>query len=568
MQKIIIKHMTGSKANQTETFEMPIDAIVFGRLAESCQVKYDPEKDDLVSRTHLKITSREGNQFLVTDLNSSNGTFINGKKITEPITIEAGDKVQLGKDGPQFIFNLDPPPIKKTRQGESISDSNTTRENNNDRETRTQSNQANTKSTSAQSKQGIGHETLERRIIQTETTTRRKMINISAGIFTVIALVVGYFGYQNHVSKQELLGTKEQLETNITVQATQLAAMKASAPMSATEISRQFGPSTVLIETSWKLMHARSGSQVFHTVWCAKKNADGECTEAKPAYEIENGAIKPVLNFDVGIPIGGSGSGSGFVVQDKGFILTNRHVVAGWETRYSLPFPGVIKICKGNNCTLTIIHANDPAVRSMSDWIPTEAFGKNPLEGKIVHGKHDYLEVTFPKTSLRIPSNLVRISDTADVALIKVDVPQSLQATQLDAAIAVSAGDQITVMGYPGISPDVLVKLDSQDFLNKRGEIRTIPEPTVTTGNIGKVFTNSANSPSNTVSQYLSMAGDSYQLTVNATGPGNSGGPVFNSNGSVIGIFTAMKQDQGTMITFAVPIKHGLDIMGIQKTIQ
>ncbi len=30
MQKIVIKHLTGSKANQAENFEVPIDAISFG----------------------------------------------------------------------------------------------------------------------------------------------------------------------------------------------------------------------------------------------------------------------------------------------------------------------------------------------------------------------------------------------------------------------------------------------------------------------------------------------------------------------------------------------------------
>ncbi len=83
-----------------------------------------------------------------------------------------------------------------------------------------------------------------------------------------------------------------------------------------------------------------------------------------------------------------------------------------------------------------------------------------------------------------------------------------------------------------------------------------------------KYFTSSANRVSSSVSEYLSLIGDAYQLTVNATGPGNSGGPVFNDKGHVIGIFTSMRQQQGTTITFAVPITHGLDIMGIQKTIQ
>lgn len=565
MQKIIIKHMTGSKANQTETFEMPIDTIVFGRLTESCQVKYDPEKDDLVSRTHLKITSGEGNQFLVTDLNSSNGTFINGKKITEPITIEAGDKVQLGKDGPQFIFNLDPPPIKKTRQGESISDSKTTRESSNDQETRTQFSQTSTKSTSAQSKQGIGHETLERRITQTETTTRRKMINISAGIFTVIALVVGYFGYQSHVGKQ----AKEQLETNISAQATQLAAIKANAPMSATEISRLYGPSTVLIETSWKLIHVESGKQLYHKTECIKTEKNKPCIDL-PIYVSYEGRVEPWLALESGIPIGGVGTGSGFVTKNDGFILTNRHVAASWDTTYNkFPLPGIMK-CINATCKPSLLEENTSLASTLSRWVPTEAImlGNQPSKGKVAEGRHDYLEVTFPKTSLRFPARLVRVSDTADVALIKIDVPQSIQTIQMDASTPVTAGDQITVMGYPAISPDVIRKSDSQDPFKRRGEIRSIPEPTITTGNIGKVLSNSANNVSFAAGEYFSEMGEAYQLTVNATGPGNSGGPVFSDKGHVIGIFTSMRQQQGTTITFAVPIKHGLDIMGIQKTIQ
>lgn len=564
MPKIIIKHLTGTKANQLESFELPFDAITFGRNT-NCQVNYEPEKEDLVSRNHLKITPQGEAAFLLTDLNSSNGTFVNDKQVTEPLTLNAGDTVQLGKGGPKFIFELDPPPAaKKTREAGSFSDSKSTREN----ERQAQSGETRTK-TAEPKKQGIGHETLERRIHETETTTRRKMINISAGIFTVIALVVGYFVYQGHESKQELLGAKEQLETNLSTQARQLEEMKASAPMSAAEIARQFGSATVFIESSWKLIDVESGKQFYHRIECIKVVTKKPCVNL-PIYVRSGEHIEPLLTLSPNnLPIGAISTGSGFVAKDDGFILTNRHVAAGWQstyTRHSLP--GYVR-CVDNSCKDSIIQEDDPLVNKLYRWVPSESFMVEQLsQGKAAEGRHDYLDVTFPKTTLRFPARLVRVSSTADVALIKVDAPQLLQATQLDAVTPVSAGDQVTVMGYPAISPDVIHKSDSQDPLKRRGELRSIPEPTITAGNVGKVFGNLTGNSPDSKGEFYNYMGNSYQLTINATGAGNSGGPVFNDKGNVIGIFTSSRQLQGTMITFATPIKYGIDIMSIQRTIE
>lgn len=52
---------------------------------------------DSVSRQHARI-SREGSQYMVEDLGSSNGTFVNGQRIQGPTKIVNGDLVQLGTD--------------------------------------------------------------------------------------------------------------------------------------------------------------------------------------------------------------------------------------------------------------------------------------------------------------------------------------------------------------------------------------------------------------------------------------------------------------------------------------
>jgi hypothetical protein len=54
-QRIVVRHLSGSKTNQVEEFPVKlIKEVTFGREV-SCEVKCDPDRDDLVSRQHLKI---------------------------------------------------------------------------------------------------------------------------------------------------------------------------------------------------------------------------------------------------------------------------------------------------------------------------------------------------------------------------------------------------------------------------------------------------------------------------------------------------------------------------------
>jgi S1-C subfamily serine protease len=60
--------------------------------------------------------------------------------------------------------------------------------------------------------------------------------------------------------------------------------------------------------------------------------------------------------------------------------------------------------------------------------------------------------------------------------------------------------------------------------------------------------------------------GDAYQMSINSTGEGNSGGPVFNTKGRVIGLFTYGRSIDGdAAVTFAVPIKHGKALLALQR---
>lgn len=60
--------------------------------------------DRAISRPHAEI-SRRGDDFILTDLGSANGTVLNGQLVTEPLQLHDGDMILFGEH--PLIFNLE-----------------------------------------------------------------------------------------------------------------------------------------------------------------------------------------------------------------------------------------------------------------------------------------------------------------------------------------------------------------------------------------------------------------------------------------------------------------------------
>ncbi len=67
-------------------------------------------KEPFVSRKHCAI-NRNGDDFILEDLGSSNGTFVNGERIGASIRLRNNDAITFGKDSPSFRFIFTPGPI-------------------------------------------------------------------------------------------------------------------------------------------------------------------------------------------------------------------------------------------------------------------------------------------------------------------------------------------------------------------------------------------------------------------------------------------------------------------------
>jgi serine protease Do len=587
MERIIITHLSGSKENQVEEFPLKhIKELSIGRDVAST-IKYEPDADDLVSRQHARIAQdpQDETKFIITDLNSTNGTYLNKQRISGSAVIVPGDVVQLGPNGPEFEFDVEPRPKDvqgKTRvdPGMKFGGAHTTRE------------------TREEASRPIGRKTFEFVVGQIKGDTRKYLINSAAALLGIVALAAGVFIYQGMRNKQE---TEEKI-----------ADIKEKQPMSAATIAQKFGSATVFIESSWKLIDVRSGEQLYplQMKLCKQEDKKGKCLqEAKyPVYILDNKTVKPLLVTQsqktelksikkpklpgrkrcidiepLDKPVGSRSTGltgSGFVVSQDGFILTNRHVAAPWETQINWesqinlpPLPGILIVCEDKECNVSRykILQEDQIYKSLKSWVPSkmQTCGDKPCKGKHFVGRHDYFYVIFPKTKLQIPARLVRTSDTADVALIKVDVHEPAEKVNLSEDDNVEPGTAITVMGYPDMLPMAGVRVRSLDPMNSESELRHIPAPTVTNGIIGRVMRGEIIPADGSTDEYFNDMGDVYLLTIDTPTAGNSGGPVFNNRGRVIGIFTyAMRDERGTQMTFAVPIKHGRDIMGTQRVLK
>lgn len=67
------------------------EEITVGRAA-GCQVTID---DTYASQLHARVFLRDG-QVYVEDLGSTNGTYLNRHKVTGPMQVQRGDKLQIG----------------------------------------------------------------------------------------------------------------------------------------------------------------------------------------------------------------------------------------------------------------------------------------------------------------------------------------------------------------------------------------------------------------------------------------------------------------------------------------
>jgi serine protease Do len=350
--------------------------------------------------------------------------------------------------------------------------------------------------------------------------------------------------------------------------------------MTPAEIAAAHGDAVVFIEASWRLRSADDDKMVYHLH--EPQVVAGQRATLPVFLQLPDGSVEPFLTTadpqGINRPIRASATGSGFVVNQDGFIMTNRHVALGWYYPYHFqPGPGLLyRIDQTGQLAVERDARGNPRrdrqgnpvyetqiidAQQVTGWVPAQSkfFEQRPITNLQALKGEPELRVTFQNSDTPTAAQFVRESPRADVALIRINPLEPLHAPTLnDTYDSVQLGEPVVIMGYPSVSGMDVGTVETREMGGIRQRGVFVPRVTVTPANVASIHR--ARGSQNPREEVFTAFPDAYQLSTSETGAGNSGGPVFNEQGEVIGIFTYGTQRGGAAVTFAIPIRYGMEL--------
>ncbi len=91
---------------------LDVDEAPIVPIGDTLRIGRSPSADLPISPFHGEASNahavilRKGSLYVLADLNSTNGTYVNGRRVNGPTPLRDGDMIGLAVDGPRFRFNM------------------------------------------------------------------------------------------------------------------------------------------------------------------------------------------------------------------------------------------------------------------------------------------------------------------------------------------------------------------------------------------------------------------------------------------------------------------------------
>jgi S1-C subfamily serine protease len=532
--RFVLVHLSGSRRGETREFE--VDRLTIGTDPANDLV-FDPARDPAVSPRHAEL-SVENCELILRDKGSQGGTFVNHQCVAEVI-LQDEDLIALGQGGPQVRVRIRPEAYAHCKPFRDIL--------------------CDCRDIAKVSKRGwvVSAALFFRHLFNDVAFHATMPVRVIASAVVLIpvallaALLYAQYAARSAYERQVSL-LLSQIETGRVSQAA-LEQQVREARGRVTELMQEQRKETeALAVVLQRKQEERAGEAELGALKKRLQAIEAERTAAEriistfgrgvafiqgmygfaeqgtgrllryqgigpggePLQDVEG---RPLFTFEGNTPFVVSRfTGTGFMVDARGFLLTNRHVARMWET--------------------------DPAARELI------ATG---LEPRLLT-----LRAFFSGFAAPFDLRTIKVSEQADVALLTFDpggqkLPVLRLATE---ATKVTPGEPILLSGYPTGFDALLARADettSSEIMQRAGgDVDRLAQeladhglirPLATQGHIGDVVAD--------------------RLVYDAqTTFGGSGGPVFNLRGEVIAVNSMILRRFGGA-NFGVPIRFGNDLL-------
>jgi len=109
MVRVVLRHLNGARSAQADVLDIDAQSEVVLGPAGATTVQVASSAAELADRPRARLIPVEGNgrRFVLVDLESPEGVYVNHKRVVDAVLLRPGDVIQLGEAGAEIEFRIE-----------------------------------------------------------------------------------------------------------------------------------------------------------------------------------------------------------------------------------------------------------------------------------------------------------------------------------------------------------------------------------------------------------------------------------------------------------------------------